>query len=68
LINLFPVALATEYNIMSEELPPWNYTENGSPTSVTVEIVREILKKLITNYDYNLSEGKSSPHDQVRSQ
>ena len=44
LINLFPVALATDYNIMSEELPPWNYTENGSPTGVTVEIVREILK------------------------
>ena len=46
LINLFPVALATDYNIMSEELPPWNYTENGSPTGVTVEIVREILKKI----------------------
>ncbi|NQZ87804.1 MAG: transporter substrate-binding domain-containing protein [Saccharospirillaceae bacterium] len=46
LINLFPVALATDYNIMSEELPPWNFTENGSPTGVTVEIVREILKKI----------------------
>ncbi|NQZ11834.1 MAG: transporter substrate-binding domain-containing protein [Algicola sp.] len=46
LINVFPVALATDYNIMSEELPPWNYTENGSPTGVTVEIVREILKKI----------------------
>jgi len=33
---------------MSEKLPPWNYTENGSSTGVTVEIVREILKKLIT--------------------
>ncbi|NQZ22777.1 MAG: transporter substrate-binding domain-containing protein [Colwellia sp.] len=46
LINLFPVALAADYNIMSEELPPWNYTENGSPTGVTVEIVREILKNI----------------------
>ena len=46
LINLFPIALATDYNIMSEELPPWIYTENVSPTGVTVEIVREILKKI----------------------
>ena len=46
LINVFPAALAADYNIMSEELPPWNYTENGSPTGVTVEIVREILKNI----------------------
>ncbi|WP_170940676.1 transporter substrate-binding domain-containing protein [Pseudoalteromonas sp. NBT06-2] len=31
---------------MAEALPPWNYIENGTPTGITVEVVREILKKI----------------------
>ena len=35
---------AEEYTIMTEELPPLSYEENGKITGLSVELVREILK------------------------
>jgi len=37
---------AGELELITEELPPFNYTDEGQLTGVTVSVVREILRRL----------------------
>lgn len=50
-----PISLgAQEYQeltIMTENWPPFNYEEDGELTGISVEIVREIMKRLDLSYD-----------------
>ncbi len=39
-------SLAANFTIYTEEYPPYNYTENGSITGISTEIVREILHRI----------------------
>jgi len=40
------MASASNYELQTEEFPPFGYTENGKLSGLSVEIVREILKKM----------------------
>lgn len=41
-----PLLAAQEFQILTEELHPYSYTENGKVTGMSVEIVRAVLKKI----------------------
>ncbi|GMT49987.1 MAG: hypothetical protein IEMM0008_1526 [bacterium] len=40
------IAKHQSFRIITEEFPPYNYTENGKITGISTEIMREILKRL----------------------
>ena len=46
LMALFACPTAAALTLITEEYPPFNYTENGSVTGATVQIVREICRRL----------------------
>ena len=39
-------AVSAQYSIYTEEIPPWNYTQDQKLTGFSVEIVREMLRDL----------------------
>ncbi|MBI2749528.1 MAG: ABC transporter substrate-binding protein [Burkholderiales bacterium] len=45
-----PCCLATELELLTEENPPLNYSENGQPKGLSVDVVREIQRR-IGNHD-----------------
>ena len=47
-----PVEYHTKFRILTEEFPPYNFTEAGKINGISTEIVREILKKI--NHPDNL--------------
>ncbi len=40
------LSFAENFTIYTEEYPPYNYTDNGSITGISTEIVREILHRI----------------------
>jgi polar amino acid transport system substrate-binding protein len=46
LLFLSRTAFGAEFQIFTEELPPFNYTENGKVTGFSTEIVLEICKRV----------------------
>jgi len=54
LIFFLPVspALSNEFTIYTEEIPPWNYTQDRQLTGLSVEVVRKMLSAL--NIDDNI--------------
>jgi polar amino acid transport system substrate-binding protein len=54
--------------ILTEENPPWNYTQNGKLQGISVEIVKHIQKELGTDYavsvtPWNRGYGATLKHD-----
>ena len=43
-------AFCNELTVLTEDLPPLNYIDNGVLVGPSVEIVREIIKRLGTKY------------------
>ena len=45
---ILPLAVSTaaEMTLITEELAPFNYTENGDITGATTQVVREIARRL----------------------
>lgn len=45
-ISLIQPLLAEEIQIVTEEFPPYNYTENGEVTGISTEVVKAVLEEL----------------------
>jgi polar amino acid transport system substrate-binding protein len=46
LILFMANTVGAELTILTEELPPYNYTENGKLTGATTQVVQEIMRRL----------------------
>ena len=57
LLALVSVTLgwAQEVQVVTEEYPPYNYTENGTVTGVNTDVVRAILDRLEQNHEINVN-------------
>ncbi|MEE4681827.1 transporter substrate-binding domain-containing protein [Pseudomonas alliivorans] len=51
-LSLSAPARADHYQVVTEEWPPYNYSENGQITGMTTEIVRAIMK--VTGHDLTI--------------
>jgi polar amino acid transport system substrate-binding protein len=46
LILFMANTVGAELTILTEDLPPYNYTENGKLTGATTQVVQEIMRRL----------------------
>jgi len=63
-IMIFSVGILNALNLMSEDYPPYNYTnEKGLPTGISVDIVKDIIKKTGDKDNITILPWARSYHD-----
>ncbi len=55
-----PFAEAVDLQIVTEEYPPYNYTENGRVTGLSTEVVQAVLAQLKIDLPIQVNEWKNS--------